>query len=66
MNTGREIRSYDYVNRPYQQVRDALRQNALTVFRSATKAAASGRNRSRLNCRSILPVLVLRPTSILL
>ena len=41
MSTGREIRSYDYVNRPYESVRDALRQNALTVFQSATKAAAS-------------------------
>src|SRR6201997_2327781 len=41
MGTGREIRSYDYVNRPYERVRDALRQNALTVFQSATKAAAS-------------------------
>jgi hypothetical protein len=29
------------VNRPYERVRDALRQNALTVFQSATKAAAS-------------------------
>lgn len=41
MATGREIRSYDYVNHPYERVRDALRQNALTVFQSATKAAAS-------------------------
>jgi hypothetical protein len=41
MGTGREIRSYDYVNRPYERVRDALRENALTVFQSATKAAAS-------------------------
>jgi hypothetical protein len=41
MSTGREIRSYDYVNRPYERVRDALRQNALTVFQSATRAAAS-------------------------
>jgi hypothetical protein len=41
MSTGRKIRSYDYVNRPYERVRDALRQNALTVFQSATKAAAS-------------------------
>lgn len=41
MSTGREIRSYDYVNRPYERVRDALRENALTVFQSATKAAAS-------------------------
>lgn len=41
MTAGREIRSYDYVNRPYERVRDALRQNALTVFQSATKSAAS-------------------------
>jgi len=41
MNTGREIRSYDYVNHPYEHVRDVLRQSALTVFQEATKAAAS-------------------------
>jgi len=41
MSTGREIRSYDYVNCPYERVRDALRQNALAVFQTATKAAAS-------------------------
>src|SRR5215472_14543614 len=41
MSTGREIRSYDYVNHPYERVRDALKQNAVTVFQSATKAAAS-------------------------
>ncbi|ABF40384.1 hypothetical protein Acid345_1382 [Candidatus Koribacter versatilis Ellin345] len=41
MSTGREIRSYDYVNRPYASVRDALRANALAIFQSATKAAAS-------------------------
>ena len=41
MSTGREIRSYDYVNRPYERVRDALRNNALAIFQSATKAAAS-------------------------
>ena len=41
MSTGREIRSYDYVNHPYDHVRDALKQNALAVFRSATSAAAS-------------------------
>ena len=41
MSKRREIRSYDYVNHPYEQVRDALRQNSLTVFQSATKAAAS-------------------------
>lgn len=36
-----EIRCYDYVNHPYERVRDALRQDALAVFQSATKAAAS-------------------------
>jgi hypothetical protein len=41
MSKGSEIRCYDYVNHPYDQVRDALRQDALTVFQSATKAAAS-------------------------
>jgi hypothetical protein len=41
MSKGREIRCYDYVNHPYERVRDALRQDALTVFQSATKAAAS-------------------------
>jgi hypothetical protein len=40
-NKGREIRCYDYVNHPYESVRDALKQNALTVFQSATRSAAS-------------------------
>jgi hypothetical protein len=41
MSTGRQIRSYDYVNHPYDRVRDVLKQNALEVFQAATKAAAS-------------------------
>ena len=41
MSTGPKIRSYDYVNHPYERVRDTLKQNATTVFQSATKAAAS-------------------------
>ncbi len=41
MSQGREIRCYDHVNHPYAQVRDALREDALAVFQSATKAAAS-------------------------
>ena len=41
MTTGREIRSYDYVNQPYERVRDALKQSAVAVFQAATKAAAS-------------------------
>lgn len=41
MSTRREIRSYDYVNHPYDRVRNALKENALAVFQSATKAAAA-------------------------
>ena len=41
MSKGREIRCYDYVNHPYERVRDALRQNALSVFKAATTAAAA-------------------------
>ena len=36
-----KVRSYDYVNRPYEHVRDALKKDALNVFQAATKAAAS-------------------------
>jgi hypothetical protein len=39
--TGREIRCFDYVNHPYEQVRDALIKDAPAVFQAATKAAAS-------------------------
>ena len=38
---GLEIHCYDYVNHPYARVRDLLMQNAVTVFQSATKNAAS-------------------------
>lgn len=41
MSKGHEVRCYDYVNHPYERVRNALKQNALNVFQSATKAAAS-------------------------
>lgn len=41
MSKGLEIRCYDYVNHPYEKVRDALRQDAINVFQAATKAAAS-------------------------
>ncbi len=37
----REIRSFDYVNHPYDKVREALAGDAASVFRSATRAAAS-------------------------
>ena len=41
MIKSREIRSFDYVNHPYERVRDALVRNTLEIFRSATRAAAS-------------------------
>ena len=41
----REIRSFDYVNAPYERVRAALAKDATVVFRSATRAAA-GRTHS--------------------
>ena len=41
MSKGREIRCYDYVNHPYDRVRDTLKQNATAVFQAATKEAAS-------------------------
>jgi hypothetical protein len=41
MSKEREIRCYDYVNHPYDQVREALSRDPLAVFQSATKAAAS-------------------------
>ncbi len=44
MSKAREIRCYDYVNHPYEKVRDALHDNALAVFQAATKGAASRAN----------------------
>jgi hypothetical protein len=41
MSKSRQIRCYDYVNHPYEQVRDALSGDAAAVFRAATKVAAS-------------------------
>jgi hypothetical protein len=41
LSKGFEIHCYDYVNHPYAEVRDALSKDPLTLFRSATKAAAS-------------------------
>jgi hypothetical protein len=39
MKKSREIRCYDYVNHPYERVRDVLQHGAGTVFQSATKSA---------------------------
>lgn len=41
MTERREVRSFDYVNRPYEPVRAALTEDPAEVFRSATRAAAS-------------------------
>lgn len=39
MGSRRTIRAYDYVERPYDSVRDALHDDALSIFQRATKAA---------------------------
>jgi len=44
MSQGRELRCYDYVNRPYVEVRDALYADAHGIFARATNAAASRAN----------------------
>ena len=44
MNRGLKIRSYDYVNHPYEQVRAALAAEPLAVFQAATKTATSRAN----------------------
>lgn len=41
MARDREIRAFDYVNHPYDRVREALASDALEIFKSATRAAAS-------------------------
>ena len=40
MSKAKSIRCYDYVNHPYEEVRDALKTDSLTVFQHATKTAA--------------------------
>jgi hypothetical protein len=41
MNKGQHIQYYDYVNHPYEMVRDVLKTNAITVFSRATKGASA-------------------------
>ncbi len=41
MTKRHELRCYDYVNRPYTQVRDALLADALGIFARATHSAAT-------------------------
>lgn len=40
MSKGKAIKVYDYVNHPYEKVREKLTANALEIFRNATKVAA--------------------------
>ena len=40
MSRPREVRSFEYVNHPYERVREALLSDTLGTFRSATRAAA--------------------------
>ena len=44
VNRSQKIRSYDYVNHPFEKVRDALSAHPLTVFQAATKTAAARAN----------------------
>ncbi len=41
MKKGRDIRCFDYVNHPYEKVRDALKADAVPVFSRATKGASA-------------------------
>jgi len=41
MTKGRDIRCFDYVNHPYEKVRDALKANAGPVFSRATIGASA-------------------------
>jgi hypothetical protein len=40
MSKRTEVRTYEYVNQPYDRVRDALLSDATGTFRTATRAAA--------------------------
>ena len=44
MTESPRIRSYDYVNHPFEKVRDALCARPLEVFQAATKVAAARAN----------------------
>jgi hypothetical protein len=44
MSERNKMRVYDYVNRPYAEVRSALEADALNVFRNATKVASHRAN----------------------
>lgn len=41
MSKGRHIRAFDYVNQPYERVREALHDNPQKLLQQATRAAAS-------------------------
>jgi hypothetical protein len=41
MSKGRQIRFFDYVNHPYEKVRDLLKADAVPVFSRATRGASA-------------------------
>src|SRR6185312_15822811 len=41
MSIAHEVRGYDYVNRPYERVSEALRLDAIGVFQRATASATA-------------------------
>lgn len=41
MSSGQPIRSFDYINHPYDRVREALTTNPVAIFSQATQAARS-------------------------
>ena len=41
MGRRQEIRCFDYVNHPYDRVKDVMSRDALAVFQAATRAASS-------------------------
>lgn len=44
MSKASEIHCYDYINHPYDKVREVLTTHALSVFQTATKGASSRAN----------------------
>jgi hypothetical protein len=57
MSEPRRLRCYEYVNRPYEEVRAALHERALQVFQRATTAAAARADALVANLRIDVGVL---------
>ena len=63
MSQGREIRCYDYVNHPYEQVRDALRAGFAEVFSRPPSRLLPARGRWHRSCAPASARLRSRPRS---